>query len=150
MLALHFAGFFPLLTIFQGGLADELLFRTQKRFIGPWWRYHKFLHGLRPLLTPNGERQAYLDYYDRIGRLVPPDQLLYFNVAEGWEPLCKFLGKEIPATPFPKANNTNHFLAEHGHRWWCAVGIMMAKISVPLVSVAAVFWSVWRGKEWLK
>lgn len=99
--------FFPVLTIFQGGLADELLFRTQKRFIGPWRRYHKFLHGLRPLLATNEERQAYLDYYDRIGRLVPPDQLLYFNVAEGWEPLCKFLGKEVPATQFPKANNTN-------------------------------------------
>ena len=23
---------------------------------------------------------------------------------EGWEPLCKFLGKEIPGQPFPRKN----------------------------------------------
>lgn len=33
---------------------------------------------------------------------VPKDQLLVFNVKEGWDPLCKFLGKEIPQDqPFP-------------------------------------------------
>jgi hypothetical protein len=33
--------------------------------------------------------------------------LLVFNVKEGWEPLCQFLGKEVPTEPFPhvKVNN---------------------------------------------
>lgn len=38
--------------------------------------------------------------------LVPPDRLLEWSVDEGWEPLCKFLGKEIPDAPFPHANAT--------------------------------------------
>jgi len=36
---------------------------------------------------------------------VPADRLLVFQVQEGWEPLCKFLGREVPAgTPFPHLN----------------------------------------------
>ena len=34
----------------------------------------------------------------------PKDKLLVFNVKEGWEPLCKFLEKEIPDKPFPRKN----------------------------------------------
>ena len=29
-------------------------------------------------------------------------RLLIFEVKEGWEPLCKFLGKPVPDVPFPK------------------------------------------------
>lgn len=36
---------------------------------------------------------------------VPADKLLIFNVTEGWEPLCAFLGVDIPATPFPNVND---------------------------------------------
>ncbi|CAK8694534.1 unnamed protein product [Clavelina lepadiformis] len=34
----------------------------------------------------------------------PKDKLLVFNVNQGWEPLCKFLGKSIPDKPFPRVN----------------------------------------------
>ena len=37
---------------------------------------------------------------------MPPDQLLIWNVREGWKPLCAFLGKPIPAKPFPFENAT--------------------------------------------
>lgn len=36
--------------------------------------------------------------------LVPKDQLLEWKVEDGWEPLCKFLGKPIPDEPFPHTN----------------------------------------------
>lgn len=36
--------------------------------------------------------------------MVPPDRLLEWSADEGWEPLCKFLGKEVPDMPFPHAN----------------------------------------------
>merc|ERR1712136_187174 len=35
---------------------------------------------------------------------VPKDKLLIYNISEGWEPLCKFLGKEVPSTEFPHRN----------------------------------------------
>ena len=32
---------------------------------------------------------------------VPSNQLLVFNVKQGWKPLCEFLEKEVPSIPFP-------------------------------------------------
>ena len=34
----------------------------------------------------------------------PSDKLLVYNVKEGWEPLCNFLGVDIPLKPFPHKN----------------------------------------------
>nr|WP_188197199.1 sulfotransferase family protein [Nonomuraea sp. SYSU D8015] len=37
---------------------------------------------------------------------VPADRLLVFDVREGWEPLCAFLGVDVPADePFPHLND---------------------------------------------
>ena len=36
---------------------------------------------------------------------VPADRLLVFEVKEGWEPLCKFLGVPAPSKPFPRLND---------------------------------------------
>jgi hypothetical protein len=35
---------------------------------------------------------------------VPAARLLVFNVKEGWAPLCAFLEKEVPDSPFPFVN----------------------------------------------
>lgn len=38
--------------------------------------------------------------------LVPSQQLLEWKVEDGWEPLCKFLGKEVPhGQAFPRTND---------------------------------------------
>jgi hypothetical protein len=37
---------------------------------------------------------------------VPKEKLLLMRLEEGWEPLCKFLGKPIPKVPFPHANDS--------------------------------------------
>ena len=41
---------------------------------------------------------------DAVRRRVPPERLLVFDVREGWEPLCDFLGVEVPDDPFPRLN----------------------------------------------
>ncbi len=40
---------------------------------------------------------------------VPPDRLLVFEVAQGWGPLCDYLGCPAPDTPFPRVNSTKEF-----------------------------------------
>jgi hypothetical protein len=37
-------------------------------------------------------------------RIVPPEKLYFFNVKDGWEPLCKILDVPVPDEPFPRAN----------------------------------------------
>src|SRR6185312_2264415 len=38
---------------------------------------------------------------------VPPEQLLEWTVADGWEPLCVRLGVAVPDEPFPLTNTTS-------------------------------------------
>ena len=40
---------------------------------------------------------------------INPDRLLTYNVHEGWEPLCQFLDKPVPATTFPRINSRDEF-----------------------------------------
>jgi hypothetical protein len=56
------------------------------------------------------ERQHAIEIYnqhiEQVKKNVPADKLLIFNVKQGWEPLCKFLGVPVPAdTPFPYVND---------------------------------------------
>ncbi|KAI1259191.1 hypothetical protein F5Y18DRAFT_313268 [Xylariaceae sp. FL1019] len=37
--------------------------------------------------------------------VVPPERLVWYNVCEGWEPLCRILNVPIPDVPFPHNNN---------------------------------------------
>ena len=41
--------------------------------------------------------------------LVPKERLLEWSIEDGWEPLCKFLGKDIPSEPFPNTNDAAGF-----------------------------------------
>ncbi|MFD5089257.1 sulfotransferase family protein [Amycolatopsis thailandensis] len=47
---------------------------------------------------------------------VEADRLLVFDVAEGWEPLCAFLGVPVPDSPFPRGNDTAAFHREDRRR----------------------------------
>jgi sulfotransferase family protein len=37
---------------------------------------------------------------------VGPDNLLVYDVKDGWEPLCAFLGVDVPSEDFPRVNDT--------------------------------------------
>ena len=47
----------------------------------------------------------------RVTEEVDPDRLLVFEVSEGWEPLCEFLGVSVPDAPFPRVNDRAAFAA---------------------------------------
>jgi hypothetical protein len=87
--------------------------------------------------TPRGNEEAYVARMLRheaevrehfAGR---PGDLLVLNLAdgEGWEPLCRFLGKEIPDVPFPRRNDA----ASRRRRWresktrWGRIRVSLAR-----------------------
>ena len=41
--------------------------------------------------------------------MVPAERLLVWEVGEGWEPLCEFLGVDVPDGPLPHANDRETF-----------------------------------------
>lgn len=60
-----------------------------------------------------GDRQAalrvYREHIAEVQRSIAPERLLTYNVTEGWEPLCAFLGLSVPNEPFPFTNTTKDF-----------------------------------------
>ncbi len=62
------------------------------------------------------EKEAAIAFYRRwneqIKSEIPAEKLLVYEVSQGWQPLCGFLGVEVPAEDFPKANIREEFLQE--------------------------------------
>jgi hypothetical protein len=46
---------------------------------------------------------------EAVRREIPADRLLEFEIRDGWEPLCAFLGMPVPDEPFPHANDRQAF-----------------------------------------
>ena len=44
-----------------------------------------------------------------VQRAIPPERLLVYRVADGWEPLCRFLERPVPDQPFPHVNASDEF-----------------------------------------
>ena len=81
-------------------LLDTDFFRpfiTLQMTMGP------FLFGPKGLEEQNA-KAVYREKYAEVRRLVPEGRRLEWKLEEGWEPLCRFLGKEIPDEPFPRIN----------------------------------------------
>ena len=71
---------------------NDLLISILKQWTGgEWENRHKL-------------KQGFIDHNEKIRKLVPREKLLEFRVQEGWEPLCKFLGKDVPDVPYPRLN----------------------------------------------
>jgi hypothetical protein len=61
------------------------------------------------------DRAFMTDYFRRhteeVKAAIPPERLLIYEASQGWEPLCAFLGVDVPATPFPSVNSREEFKA---------------------------------------
>ena len=68
---------------------------------------------------------------EEVQRRVPQEQLLVYEVKQGWGPLCAFLGVEEPDKPFPRLNDA----AEMRRR---VVAMRAASLAVPAALVLVV------------
>lgn len=64
---------------------------------------HRYTYGTDDL-TPLLAKKRYEDHNRLVQLDVPAERLLVLNIRDGWQPLCQFLGMDIPAVPFPHAN----------------------------------------------
>lgn len=51
-----------------------------------------------------------------VRQTISADRLLVYEVAEGWAPLCDFLGVPVPNAPMPKVNSKEEFVAKRKAR----------------------------------
>lgn len=64
------------------------------------------------------DERTYEKHNAHVRQLVPKGQLLEFDVRQGWQPLCDFLGVEVPDENFPRLNEAESMQALY-------VGFMM-------------------------
>ena len=92
-------------------------------------------------------RQGYRVHNAHIRNIVPKERLLEYHASQGWEPLCRFLGKPIPNEPMPWVNegmwvaDVHKFLVKMR---MLAVMIGFLKKISPLVVVAVGWWAYQR------
>ena len=55
--------------------------------------------------------EVYHRHNQEVISAIGPDNLLVYDVRDGWGPLCAFLGVDAPAEAFPHANDTESMRA---------------------------------------
>lgn len=112
--------------------------RAQFKEMG-WWRLHRTIYSwifnhscqtmevymdwMRPLLMGPEARNYYgtnMDVHIQkfrqhnlyVMNTCPKEKLLVWRLTDGWEPLCKFLGKPVPNQPLPHENRLGGVIQE--------------------------------------
>ena len=60
-------------------------------------------------LVPRQLADAIARYQEQVQRNIPEERLLVWSVQEGWEPLCAFLGVDVPDAQFPRLNDSKMY-----------------------------------------
>lgn len=90
-------------------------------------------------------RDRYREHYELVRRVTPRERLLEFKLADGWGPLCEFLGRDVPEGAFPHLNEKAWFDEK--------VGIMMKRrfaslmyglVTSPIFLAAVAAVGAWR------
>lgn len=92
----------------------------------------------------------FLEHNERVRKACPPERLLEFKLGSGWEPLCEFLGEEVPDVPYPNVNDKEMFIGLHKAIMdratvWAAQKVVTWTVPVAAVAGAAWYWTRWRS-----
>lgn len=65
--------------------------------------------GFPPGLDRDELAQAFNAHNEAVKAAIPASRLLVFEVKDGWQPLCDFLGLPVPDMDFPRTNHREEF-----------------------------------------
>ncbi|CAK8677541.1 unnamed protein product [Clavelina lepadiformis] len=107
------------------------------------WKYYKFFRDTMTCLSGLRMRHPFdLMFVKNEMQNCPPEKLFVYDVRQGWEPLCEFLGKEIPDKPFPHENVAGNALEKLMAKHPALIRIQREmKVTVALMSFALIFGS---------
>ncbi|KAJ7023162.1 P-loop containing nucleoside triphosphate hydrolase protein [Mycena alexandri] len=88
-------------------------------------------------------KMRYVQYNDNIRQLVPPGRLLEYEMGQGWERLCGFLGKEVPRVEFPHKNDAKMILEGSERQIWGIYRRAVVKLLTPTAILMAVMFAVY-------
>jgi sulfotransferase family protein len=56
--------------------------------------------------------RVFREHIAQVQSEIPADRLLIIDLCEGWQPLCDFLGVQVPDIPIPRTNSSKEFVHE--------------------------------------
>lgn len=93
--------------------------------------------------------KGYEEHNAYVKSVVPQERLLVWHARDGWEPLCKHLGKPVPDKPFPKINEGDFAAKLHKKvvlpLRLLAVTTKLLKVMAPIVVAWLGWWAYGRG-----
>lgn len=94
-------------------------------------------------------KRYYVKHYENVRSKVPRERLLEFESKDGWEPLCAFLGKEVPEGAYPRINDAANTVRLHSFLYYYRIVKMLRQpvlvgLSM-LVGGAAMWWAYKRS-----
>jgi hypothetical protein len=101
-----------LATILRPGSGDrtpEFLAKNPAMAGFPAFRDAMGARGFRRDLTEDEAIAFFNQHNETVRTTVAPEKLLVFEVSQGWESLCAFLGVDVPNDPFPRVNESGSF-----------------------------------------
>jgi hypothetical protein len=123
--------------IFHPGRVIHHVSEARARIDPLWGRFIDLMNGMNwdertgvlagETHTDEGLAAVMERWNDEVKATVPEERLLVWHPREGWEPLCEFVGAEVPGEPLPRLNDTAAF--QEGiiggglgvlNEWWAA------------------------------
>ncbi|KAK4503656.1 hypothetical protein PRZ48_004571 [Zasmidium cellare] len=101
-----------------------------------WYVWARYFGGN---FRQNG-KDWYLRHYRDLEAKLEGRRHLRWKAEDGWEPLCRFLGKEIPRHPFPSGNAPEEFFKTvevYKAEWTARSGKNMRLVGAVLASIVA-------------
>lgn len=77
-----------------------------------WWRMHELLQERFAEQWDDAETAmaAYDQHVTAVRESVPSSRLVEYVPGDGWKPLCRALGVDVPEEPFPHLNSSKEFI----------------------------------------
>ncbi|KAM4060049.1 nad dependent epimerase [Hirsutella rhossiliensis] len=94
----------------------------------------------------NAEK-TYNRHHRVIQEMVSSEQLLFYRMGDGWEPLCKFLGKPVPDSQFPRVNDSKALTAtgrkDYLRALKAACWVVLSR-SLGFAAIGISLWVTWK------
>ncbi|KAK1061900.1 hypothetical protein LTR74_010692 [Friedmanniomyces endolithicus] len=90
-------------------------------------------------------REVYERHVEYVKSVVPAERLFFFDMKEGWAPLCKILGKNMPDVPFPRLNEREAFRRILWEK--LRLGMLCWAVLIGVGATASQLLVSWLGRE---
>jgi hypothetical protein len=86
----------------------------------------------------DGAIRIFAEHNREVVATIPPERLLVFDVKEGWEPLCAFLGVPVPSgEPFPHLNDATDFSRRQREQYQHITRMLLPAVGAAMAGGAA-------------